>query len=86
MRQIKQTHLMSKMQEKVCMTLNHIGNLITLLSTITKCVSISVFATLLGVPKSITTSEKILNICAITAAIKKYQSIIKKKEIRKYSC
>ena len=50
MRQIKQTHLMSKMQEKVCMTLNHIGNLITLLSTITKCVSISVFATLLGVP------------------------------------
>ena len=74
---------MSKIQEKVCMTLNHIGKLITLLSTIKKWVSISVFAILLGVPKSITTSEKRLKNCAITAAIKKYQSIIKKKEKKK---
>ena len=68
------------------MTLNQIGNLLTLLSTTAECVSISIFDTLLGIPKSILISAKGLKICAITAAIKKYQSIIKKngeKEIRK---
>ena len=40
--------------------------------------SISAFASLLGIPIGITSSERGLNICAITAGIKKYKSIIKK--------
>ena len=40
--------------------------------------SISAFASLLGIPIGITSSERGLNICGITAGIKKYKSIIKK--------
>ena len=49
-------------------------------STITGCVSISDFAPLVGIPTEITSSANGLKICAITARIKKYESIIKKKK------
>ena len=49
-------------------------------STITGCVSISDFAPLVGIPTEITSSANGLKICAITAKIKKYESIIKKKK------
>ena len=39
----------------------------------------STFATLVGIPIGTTSSAIGLKICAITAAIKKYKSIIKKK-------
>ena len=42
--------------------------------------SISAFALLFGIPIGITSSAVGLKICAITAEIKKYKSIIKKKK------
>ena len=49
-------------------------------STITGCVSISAFASLIGIPTGITSFAIGLKICAITAGIKRYKSIIKKKK------
>ena len=71
---------MSKKCRKVCTTLNYIEHFLILGSTITGCVSISGFASLVGVPIGITSSAIGLTICEITAAIKKYKSIIKKKK------
>ena len=51
-----------------------------LASTIPGCVSISAFASLVCIPIGITNPAIGLKICAITAAIKKYKSIIKKKK------
>ena len=51
-----------------------------LASTITGCVSISAFASLVGIPIGITSSAIGFKICGITAGIKNYKSIIKKKE------
>ena len=48
--------------------------------TITGCVSIFSFASLIGIPIGITSSAIGLKICAITAGIKKYKSMIKKKK------
>ena len=45
----------------------------------TSCVSISAFASLVGVLVVVTSSTVGIKICAITAGIKKYKSIIKKK-------
>ena len=50
------------------------------MNTFLFCVSISFYASLVGVPIGITSSAIGLKICAITAAIKKYKSIIKKKK------
>ena len=44
------------------------------------CISISAFASLIGVPIGITCYAIRLKICAIAAGIKKYKAIIKKKE------
>ena len=41
---------------------------------------ISAFASLVGIPLGITSSAIGLKLCAITAGIKKYKSIIKKKK------
>ena len=71
---------MSKKHKKVCATRNYIEYFIILASTITGCISISPFASLLGIPIRITNSGIGLKICAITAGIKKYESIIKKKK------
>ena len=46
----------------------------------TGCVSISLFASFLGIPIGITSSAIWLKICAVTARIKRYKSIIKKKK------
>ena len=51
-----------------------------LASTITRCISISAFAFLTGALIGITSSAMELKICAITAGMKKYKSIIKKKK------
>ena len=50
-----------------------------LASTITGCVSISAFASLISIPIGITSSAIGLKICSIAAGIKRYKSIIKKK-------
>ena len=53
---------------------------VILASTITGCISISAFVSLLGIPIGITNSAIGLKICAITVGIKKFKSIIKKKK------
>ena len=60
--------------------MNHIEQLLIAIFTITGCVSISAFASLVGIPIGITSSAIGLKICAITAGIKKYKLIIKKKK------
>ena len=78
--EIIQNELMSKKHKKVCTTLNYIEHFLILTSTVTGCVSISSFASLVGIPIRITSSAIVLKICAITATIEKYKSIIKKKK------
>ena len=78
--EIKENELMSKKYKKVCTTLNYVKHFLILASTITECISISAFASLIGIPIGITTSAIGLKTCAITAGIKKYKSIIKKKK------
>ena len=72
--------LMSKKNKKVCRVLNYIDHLFIAISTIIGCVSISAFASLVGIPIGITSSAIGLKICAITTRIKKYRSINKKKK------
>ena len=54
--------------------------MLILASTVTGCVSISAFASLVCISVDITCSVVGLKICAITAGIKKYNSIIKEKK------
>ena len=65
--------------KQTCKCLNYSGNLLIPSSTTTACVSISAFASLVCVPVGITSSAIGIKICAITAGIKKYISIIKTK-------
>ena len=71
--------LMSKKHRKVCRVLNYIEHSLIALSTITGCVSISTFTSLVGIPIGIANCTIVLKMFVITAAIKKYESIIKKK-------
>ena len=59
------------------MFLNYIENLLLLASVVTGCGSI---ASLVGFSIGITSSPVGIKICAITAGIKKYKSIINKKK------
>ena len=47
---------MSKKHKKVCANLNYVEHFLILASTITDCISISAFASLLGIPVGITSS------------------------------
>ena len=53
--------------------------MLIVISTLTGCVPISAFASLVEIPIGITSSAIGLKICVITVAIKKYKSTIKKK-------
>ena len=75
--EINQNELMSKQYEKIGTTLNYIEYFLISASTITGFVSIYGFASLIAIPIGITSSVIVLKICAITAGIKKYKSIIK---------
>ena len=77
---MKENELMSKKHKKVCKTLSYIEHFLILASTVTGCISTSAFVSLIGIPKGITSSVIALKICAITAGIKKYKSVIKKKK------
>ena len=78
--EIKHNNLMREKYKKMCKYLNYVDNFLTLASTVTGCISISAFASLICIPVGITSSAVGINICAITAGIKKYKSIIKKKK------
>ena len=63
--EIEKNELISKKHKKVCTTLNYIEHFLILASVIIGCISISVFASLLGICKGIVSSEIGLKICAI---------------------
>ena len=69
--------------KKTCKYLKYVEHLLILPSPITGCVSISTFASLFGVPVDIGSSTVETKMCVITAGIKKYKSIIKKKRKEK---
>ena len=64
----------------ICTNLKYIEHFLVLASVINRCISISPS---LGVPTGITTSQIKPKICVITARIKMYKLIIKKKK-KKY--
>ena len=68
--EINLNRLMSKNQKKVCTTLNYIEQFLIVGSTITGCISISIFDSLVGILIGITSSAIELKIFTITAAIK----------------
>ena len=69
---------MSRKHRKACTALNYIEHFLILASRLTGYISVSAFASLLGITIGITISAIGLKICAITAGIK--TSIIKKKK------
>ena len=73
---------MSEKCRKTCKYLSYAEHSLILASTVTGCVSISAFASLACVPVGITSPAVGIKICAITAGIKKYKSIIKKKIVK----
>ena len=58
---------------------NYIEHVPIMISKITACVSISLFALLVGIPRVIAISVVGLKLCVTTVGIKKYKSIIKEK-------
>ena len=69
---------MSKKHKKVCATLNYVEHLLILAFVVTGCVSVSAFASLVGIATGITSSVRGLKICAIPAEMVKL--IVKKKK------
>ena len=61
---------MSKKNKNFSRVLNYIDHSLTVISTITGCVSISVFASLVGIPIEIAGSTIGLKICVIIAGFK----------------
>ena len=78
--EIKHNDLISEKYKKTCKYLNHVESLFILSSIITGCVSISAFASLVCIPVGSTSSAIGIKLCAITAEIKKYILVIKKKK------
>ena len=70
----------SKKHKKVCATLIYIEHFLVLASTITRCISISAFSSLVGFPIGIMSSAIGLKISAIATGIDKYKLIIKEKK------
>ena len=70
---------MSMKLTKVCRTFKCIEPLLTLISTVTRCASISTFVSQAGILIGIMSSATGLKICVITAGVKKYKLIIEKK-------
>ena len=71
---------MRKKHKKDCRVFNYIEHLLILIYTVTGNVSISSLASLVGIPIGNTSSAIGLKIYVITAGVKKYKSIIKKKK------
>ena len=77
--EINRNELMSKKHKNYCRILNYIDHSLIAISTITGCVSIPAFASLVVIPIGIESSTIGLKIWVITAGIKKYKSIFPKK-------
>ena len=70
--EINQNELLNKKHENIYRVFNYIEHLFILISTATGCISISAFASLVGVRVEITNSARGLKICVITAGVKKF--------------
>ena len=68
----------------MCKYLNYVEHLLFLASAVNEYLSISAFDSLVCFHVGITSSAVRLEMCAISAGIKKYKSIIKKKKKKKY--
>ena len=55
--EIKHNDLMSEQYKKICKYLNYVKKLLVLVSTVTGCISVSAFASLVCVPVGITSSS-----------------------------
>ena len=77
--EIKHNELVSKKHKKTCGNLNYVEHLLILALKVTGCVSISAFASLVGIPIGMASSAATIRSCVITSGIKTYKSIIKKK-------
>ena len=75
----KKRDLVGKKHKYVWTDLNYIEQLLILVSTITGFISIFNFAFLVGIPVGVGSSATGLKVCTITAVIKTYKSMIKKK-------
>ena len=71
---------MRKKHKKACRVLNYTEQSLIVVSTTTRCVSIFAFASLVGILIGITSSAIGLKIWLITAGVKKYKSINKKRK------
>ena len=80
--EIKQNGLMRREHKKVCITLNYIERFLILGSSISGCVSISAFASLIGIRIGIMSPAIELKVWAISVGIKKNKLVIKKKKKR----
>ena len=76
--EIDQNELMCRKHKTVSTTLNCMEHFFILASAITGCISISAFASSLGIPIGITSSAIGLKSCVIAAGIKNYKSTINK--------
>ena len=76
----KHNDLISEKYKETFKYLNYVELLLILASTVTGCISISAFASLLCVLVGITSSVVALNFCAVTAGIKKYEPIKKEEK------
>ena len=63
--------MISEKYKKTCKYLNYVEQLLILASTVTDCVSVSAFASLVTIPVGITNSSVGIKFCKITAGIKK---------------
>ena len=83
--EIKQNDLISKTHKKIGKTLDYIEHLLILVCTVTGCGSISAFASLVDISVGVASFLITIKTSIITALIKKYKSIIKKKKHNKIS-
>ena len=78
-KEIDRNELLNNKNEKVCTTLNYIEHFLPLIFAVTVCISISAFVSLVSISKGIMISTIGVNICSKIERIKKYKSIIRKK-------
>ena len=67
--EINQNELISEKHKMICITLNYIEHFLVVASTITRYVSISAFASLIGITMQIESSVIKINICTKTPGI-----------------
>ena len=82
LKEIEQNKMMSGRNKKISTALNYIGHVLVLVSIIIGCISISGFASLLGLLVGITSSTIGWKVFLITTGIKKYNSTIQKYKMK----